>query len=785
VTVVQFRRPIAVAEGRTVKSHKIRNGAVDWLAFVRRLTTPIRTPESFAAYLAASREEQDRAKDVGHFVLGTYTGGVRKAANLKDRSALSLDLDHAPPGWAFDVDLALGSTEWVVYSTHKHRPEAPRLRLLIPLTRPVTPDEYEAVARRVAARIDTSLRWFDRTTFQAGRVMHYPSCSRDGAYEYRHNKGAWLDPDAVLAQYADWRDLAQWPRHPDDQRVPHAKAQRVADPCGKTGWLGAWCRAYDIDTAITEHLPDVYRPGDSGRYTYAQGTTSNGVVIYEGKFAFSHHEHDPAFGRLCNAFDIVRIHRFGTLDTDPTKPVQQQPSYKQMLDYAAQDPKTRTEMAQGLARTELAPPEPSDDWRTRLQYERSGAVVKSLTNVLMILRNDPIWGNCVSYNRFSGSLDLTRALPHRPSGSFADADVTHFKLHLETVYGLSVQDPLIRDAVTIVSRERACHPVLEFLDSLPDWDGVPRVETMLRDHLGTPLSPYSRAVARKVLCAAINRVKHPGCKFDHILILEGGQGRGKSRWIEALAQGWFASDLRGDLNDKAAIENMRGKWIIEIQELDGIANKKDVDAIKHFVSRPVDRMRVPYGTLSEDFPRQCIFIGSTNRGQYMVDDTGNRRYWPIACNKPRIDIEKFREELPQIWAEALVYWLAGEPLWLDDQTAEQQAKQEQSLRQVESGTPGLIEDWLTGRKDIMATCVEDVWENLFQRPLASLTPIWRADIRAALGKIPGWKVARVRVEGYGTQLGIVRLRKRRGPRAAPPAASPAAPDPLADSPERW
>ena len=185
-------------------------------------------------------------------------------------------------------------------------------------------------------------------------------------------------------------------------------------------------------------------------------------------------------------------------------------------------------------------------------------------------------------------------------------------------------------AVTKVADDRAYHPLRAYLAGLPEWDGSPRVDTLLIDYLGATDNAYIRAVTRKTLCAAAARVYSPGCKFDTILVLNGPQGIGKSTLIAKLGGEWFSDSLQlSDTHDKTAAEKLQGYWILEIGELAGL-RKAEVETLRSFLSRQNDIYRASFGRRATPHPRQCVFIGTTNaESGYLRDTTGNRRFWPV------------------------------------------------------------------------------------------------------------------------------------------------------------
>ena len=326
-----------ISTGNSRMEKKWNGQEMEFSVFLERLSHTVRTSETMEQYRKMSKAKQDSIKDVGGFVLGKLKGGRRKKANVLFRSGLTLDMDYATEDIAEQIEMFF-DFRCLIYSTHKHTPEKPRLRLIIPLSRTVSPDEYAAVARKVAE--DIGMELFDDTTYEPSRLMYWPSTSADGEFFFRDIPGTFLNPDSVLERYADWRDSSSWPVSSRQKAVVSREMKKQADPLSKEGIVGAFCRTYSIEEAIRIFLPDVYQESMMPeRFDYIPADSQAGVVIYEGKFAYSHHATDPACGKLLNAFDIVRIHKFGEQDdkaeegTDSGK----LPSFKAMSDFAVSD----------------------------------------------------------------------------------------------------------------------------------------------------------------------------------------------------------------------------------------------------------------------------------------------------------------------------------------------------------------------------------------------------------------------------------------------------------------
>ena len=683
-----------IAVGNSRMDKKWKNRDISWEDLCARVGSTIRTTETVEEYRKLKKGAQDNIKDVGGFVGGQLREGRRKNGMVLCRSMLTLDMDYGEPGIWDEIDL-LHDFRCCVYSTHKHTPEHPRLRMIIPLARDITEEEYPAVARMVAKEIGIDL--FDDTTYEACRLMYWPSTSANGEFFYKTKDGPLLDPDAYLAKYADWRDASTWPVSSRQSEAVRRSITQQADPLEKPGIVGAFCRAYSIEEAIEAFLSDVYEPSSMNeRYDYIPADSAAGVVVYDGKFAYSHHATDPVCGKLLNAFDLVRLHKFRELDENVglDTPPGKLPSFKAMSDLALADDKVKAVFAE--ERIAQASAEFSDeDWQNGLELDKSGHVKNTLHNLTLILENDPNLKGVV-FNQLLDGMEIKGEVPWKhPSKFWRDADDAQLISYVDTHYGtFSARNYDI--AVTKVADDRAYHPIREFIESLPEWDKIPRVDTLLVDYLGAADTAYVRAVTRKTLCAAISRVLRPGCKFDSMLVLNGPQGVGKSTLIAKLAGEWFSDSLNlGDTKDKTAAEKLQGYWILEIGELAGL-KKAEVETLRSFLSRQNDIYRAAFGKRATPHLRQCVFFGTTNaESGYLRDTTGNRRFWPVKTpgNGKKQSWNLTHEEILQIWAEALVYVRQGEKLYLSAEM-DALAKDEQREAMESDEREGLVREYL-------------------------------------------------------------------------------------------
>ena len=339
-------RLLNIAVGRSSKAKQWKNKKIEWGDFVEKLSHTTRTPETVEEYKNMSKANRDKIKDVGGFVGGYVKDGRRLKTNISSRSLLTLDIDY----YSEDIEDLVSNINYAycLYSTHSHRADNQRYRLIIPMDRDMKTDEYQAISRMVASKFDIEI--FDKTTHDPERLMYWPSTSSDGDYVFRCSSEniKFLRADDVLNEYTfGWKDVSSWPTSIREKDHIKKELNKQQDPLTKKGIIGAFCRAYSITEAIEEFISDIYIPGaDDTRYTYALGSTTGGVKIYDDKFSYSHHGTDPASNICCNAFDLVRIHKFGRLDEEAKEgtPANRLPSFTKMSEFAANDKKVKIQI---------------------------------------------------------------------------------------------------------------------------------------------------------------------------------------------------------------------------------------------------------------------------------------------------------------------------------------------------------------------------------------------------------------------------------------------------------
>lgn len=772
---LEYDANLSIAIGLSVASKVWKNTKITWSTLVQKLSEPVVTAETYKQFMHATKDEQSKIKDVGGFVGGFLTNGRRDKSNVLYRQLIALDIDfsHENIWWDFTM---LFDCAAAIHSTHKSCAEKPRHRLIIPLDREVSQEEYQAIARKVAGDLNIDL--FDQSTFDVNRLMFWPSISSDAEYYFEYQDGPFLEADYILGLYDDWHDTSEWPTATDSSDVIMQAIKKQEDPENKKGIVGLFCRTYTIQEAIATFLSDVYEPAGEDRYTYINGSTAAGLIVYGEKFAYSHHGTDPAGGRLCNAFDLVRIHKYGHLDTGKEKNEQDKKSFKAMEEFATKDSQTKKHIAEEkLAEAkfefaedvELTEEEQDNSWTSELTVNTKGEYENSANNLNIIFQFDPFLKNAFKLNTFDNKRYVTKTLPWRKIDDvepLRDVDYSGVRNYIECIYGI-VSSQKVDDALALEIEKKKFHPIVEYIKSL-QWDGVPRVNTLLIDYFGAEDNAYTRAAIRKMLCAAVTRVFHPGTKFDTALILVGPQATYKSTFVKKLGKNWF-SDTFTTVQGKESFEQIQGAWLVEIAELSGL-KKAEVETIKHYISKCEDSFRPAYGRTIETYKRQCVFFGTTNSKDFLRDPTGNRRFLPIDVRPEyatkNVAQELTEEEVDQVWAEAYEMYKQGESLYM---TGEEDiiAKIEQHKHSEQDERKGIIEEYLNAKypdnwpsmdlydrrrwledplsqtgtiqKDFV--CVAEIWCECLGKEKNDMTRYNTRDINDILRSLPEWEAS--------------------------------------------
>ena len=799
---MKYNRRLLISTAGSRKATCWPKSEIMWSDFAEKLKTPVRSPETMDEYLAMPKNRQADLKDVGGFVGGTFTNDRRKGMYVRGRDLLTLDLDSIPAGQTEDLlkrIAGLGCAA-AVYSTRKHAGYAPRLRVIIPLDETAAPDEYEPAARKAAEII--GIGFCDPTTFDPCRLMYWPSCCAGSEYIYQVFDNPFCSLKGLLGMYQDWKSISEWPQVPGAEATERKRIAKQEDPTNKRGLIGAFCRTYSVTDAMEKFLPGLYEPTEvSGRYTYTGGSTTGGAVIYDGDlFLYSHHATDPCSGQLVNAFDLVRLHRFGDLDVEAKEgtPVNKLPSFVQMSRLAKEDAdvagrmvKERVDQAKlafGIGDAPAPDPGGDTDWVLKLTRDTNGRIEKTISNVTTVLENDPFLKGKIVTDEFASCGMSLGGLPwDLDSGKrrWTDVDYAGYYRYMEMFYGLTGREKL-DSGLLIVSSQNRINDVKEYLCGL-EWDGKKRVDTLLSDYLGAEDNKYTREVMRKSLCAAVARAVKGGVKYDYMPIFTGPQGIGKSTFLSILGRDWFSDSLT-TFEGKEAAELIQGTWINEVGELTAMT-KQETSAVKQFLSKTHDIYRAAYGRTTGKYPRRCVFFGTSNDSEFLKDATGNRRFWPVdvGIHKARKTVwEDLPGEVDQVWAEAYTYWMLGEPLYLA-KDVETMAEEQQEAHREAYAKEGVIREFLdreipegwdsmdlmqrrqfysgnlrlpegTAFTDRRKVCAAEIWQECFGSDLKYMGKRDSMEINSILQGIKGWKRNRSsqRYGFYGTQRGFER-----------------------------
>lgn len=775
----------SIAIGKTRRTKHWKNVKTSWRNLVKKLSDTTYTLETFAEYISFGKERQSDIKDRGGFVGGYLDEGGRHPQNVKFRQLLTLDIDYAPYNFWQRFTL-LYDYSAILHSTHKHSKKSPRYRLIVPLDRRVSAEEYEAIARKFAGSFGINL--FDPTTFQPERLMYWPTTAKDGEFIFEDQDGAYLCADDILDSYEDWTNIYDWPRPDSEKESVRTSLKKAGTPAEKPGLIGAFNRAFPISLAIEEFLSDVYEPTSfDDRYTYAEGSGAAGAIVYgEDEFLFSHHSTDPVQGVLCNSFDLVRLHKFGHEDTDDgAKEITKRRSYKLMSDFAAEISDVVKQIARVRLPSEVFDDTYNDKWLGSLTVDKYGQYEATIPNFYKILSNDVNMRGRFKTDLFNMRPVVCLPVPWNAEAEgtkdLEDGDEAAVRHYLEDFYGI-YHATKCKDAMDIVLNENTFHPVRDYLGAL-DWDGLKRLDTLLVDYLGAVDTQFVRLATRKAFVAAVARIMQPGIKFDYTLTLVGPEGIRKSTLPAKMGGQWFSDTFIG-VEGKESYEQLHGVWIMEIAELSSI-RKADAEPVKLFLAKQEDRFRPAYGHRTSTYKRQNIFIGSVNDYSFLKDNNGNRRFWPVDVSGfGRLDMDEM--PVDEIWAEACLYYKHGEKLYFDADV-EEDARTAQQAHTESDERAGLVYNYINvplpkgwekmgvferrsylndssqiakeGENKRVSLCAAEIWSEVFHGEIKQMTPYNTRDIHKIMSKIPGWEMTdkNITFPLYGRQRTYTRV----------------------------
>lgn len=346
-------------------------------------------------------------------------------------------------------------------------------------------------------------------------------------------------------------------------------------------------------------------------------------------------------------------------------------------------------------------------------------MAKDFDSIIKTLLKDKNTNNLLIKNLFTNNIEIAPIQPLLPKGGILrDIDVLNIKRYISSTHKIEISTQRINEIICLLADEKTYHPLKDYLNSLV-WDEIPRLDKWISEICGVNNNEYYSEVGLKILCAAVYRAFNPGCKFDYMMILEGEQGIGKSTLLNILGGKWYLdTHFSTKENKQDIIDMMRTAWIVEISDLAGF-NKSTIEHLKSFITRQVDRVRMPYARLAEDFPRQCVFIGTHNPSgdnTYFRDDTGNRRFWPVECKK--IDLVKLREWRDQLWAEAnSICW--GQKLYLENPKSLEYLNHLHGNREHNNPLYEMIEDFVKHKNTVEN---KEILEKVFKMDMARARP---------------------------------------------------------------
>lgn len=689
-----------------------KQDSVTWADLVRMVTGTPAKRKDCGNYILATLERTEKVH-AGH--KDPCTDVHRDNRSVSRRSAvLALDIDAPDDGFDVGVETVLAGHAYLMHTTYSSTPAEPRYRLLVQADRDMAPDEYVAAAHAMAVRLGESQ--FDSGSFQAARFMFKPGARKREWYEFWEGEGEPVSVDALLVEWD--RDLSELPM-PQPSRTKR-------DPFGIGGPIGAFNRVYvDLDDLIEAYALPYDRVSDD-RYSLRGSASEAGMGPVSGApgLFYSHHANDPAYGVTCSAFDLVRLHWFAELDetAKPGTPVNRLPSHEKMMETATKDPRVVDEIF--ASQTDdikadfdaIGTDDDDDDdsdsggpsWRSQMNLTARGRFIDDIHNWDLIRANDPVF-RLLRHNEMTDSVEVSGDLPWRSVGAgsraFIDTDHIALRGYLERTYQFEPKVDKTRDMVLEHAARTRVVPVLEYLKAL-NWDGKPRLETCLP---GAAHSPYNALVARKVLISAVARMFKPGMKWDHTLVLHGGEGLGKSLWIDRMATVGMPGEERimyssslGSITNKDTLLTCHRSWIVVADEGHSL-RKADNDALKEFLTKTQDTFRMPYTRDTKDYPRRFVVWSTTNDDTFLQRQEGNRRFLVVRCLE-KFDIDAMTPEyVDQVWAEAVVGYLAGERMYLQDDEASVAQEERESFVE-EDAVAGVVEEFL------QTLVPEDWWE---------------------------------------------------------------------------
>jgi hypothetical protein len=581
----------------------------------------------------------------------------RALVNVQHVSAIVLDYDG---GTTIDQAASTWQDHFGFIHTSRHNTATePRFRVILPLSRPVSRFEYSALWTKINAHTNNAT---DKKAKDASRFWYTPGVADvpGAAFETRQLTGAYLNPDEWLDKPAAAPAPATVTPISHGNRVKRARAYLEKMPAAISG-AGGHQALWQAARKLTQDF-------QLDRQQALQLLRSEYNPRCQPPWADRELEH-----KVDDAISKARV----------ANPVSDRP------------------YSSGSSAATKLQPQPVDDWHAKLALTDSGKLRKDAGNVALILKHDEELAGCLEHDSFADLTYWARDLPDdigiappRCGDRLQDHHATYIQHKIAKLYGPTIPKQAIWDGMESSAMDAAINPLQDYLRSLT-WDGKQRLPTWLHTYLGAAGDEYTHAVGIWFMISAVARALRPGCKADHMLILEGTQGIGKSRAIHTLGGEWYLGRLP-DLRDiDRAAEAIQGNWIVEVGELDAMRGTAE-PRIKDFLTQQTDEYRAAYARKKKTMPRCCVFIGSTNEDHYLGDATGGRRFWPVRVSS--IDVDALQQDRDQLWAEAVVRFESGEQWHPTPDLATRLAEEQEARFQSDDWEP-LVAEWLRKQLD--------------------------------------------------------------------------------------
>lgn len=381
-----------------------------------------------------------------------------------------------------------------------------------------------------------------------------------------------------------------------------------------------------------------------------------------------------------------------------------------------------------------------------LERNGKGSIINSTSNYLSIIRNDSAYKGKFALNELTGRPEK---IVDGKKENWTDVDVSLLGCYIEQKYCI-FNEKKLKHALRIIFHENSYHPIKEIINNLK-WDGISRIETIIIKWLKVEDTPYSREVSRLIFAGGINRLYNPGCKFDDMAVLIGkNQGEGKSTFVLWLAiMEEFFREIK-EIEGQKGIEAFEGGWICEMGELLALTKVKEVEAVKAYITCRVDTYRRPYSEYVTENKRQCIFIGTTNKVEFLTDKTGNRRYYPLICNSKGYELfqheAEIKEEILQCWAEAKALYDKGNLPACPKIELEDAIREAQACAVEDDYREGMIEAYLEQHEKV---CIIQIWQKALENEMTKPTRKDSNEIATILNKMPNWEKAHNKTRKFG------------------------------------